>query len=165
MIKTLLKTYIHNFLKKYAITYPVPKIAIIVRNPADENTAIPDKAAPEVQPLPNWDPMPNKTPPDNAKTNLKAFPILGPLSIFHVRRPDKNPDKNAPINNPKTSNTNHDFKGEESELKNEDIALASEFIMLETVTTALFAAPLAPNPRPEIKTVNSNNTPSKNPAK
>jgi hypothetical protein len=44
-------SYIQFFLKNHAKRYAEPKIAIIVTNPATESTAIPERAAPLVQPL------------------------------------------------------------------------------------------------------------------
>ncbi len=94
------------------MTYPVPKIAIMVRKPPVEKMAMPLSAAPLVQPRPSCEPIPNKMPPANAKKSLVRIFILGPLSTFNLSRPDKNPDKKAPVSKPSTSKTSHERIGE-----------------------------------------------------
>jgi len=51
-----LQFHIQFFLKNQANIYAEPNIAIIVTKPANERTAIPERAAPLVQPLANWAP-------------------------------------------------------------------------------------------------------------
>lgn len=84
---------------------PDPNMATIVRNPALDSTAMPDRAAPLVHPLASCAPYTKQTPPKNAISNLLLFVMRGDFSIFHFSLPEMAPEINPPTIIPNTSNT------------------------------------------------------------
>jgi len=103
--------HIQFFLKNHAKKYADPKIAIIVTNPATERTAIPERAAPLVQPLASWAPYTKNTPPRKANINLLAFVILGDFSILNLSLFDTAPEINPPARTPRISRTSQFLRG------------------------------------------------------
>ena len=81
-------------------------------NPPVESTAIPLKAAPLVQPLAIWAPIPNKIPPLNAKIKRRLFVILGECCTLQPILPAKPPEIKAPISTPIVSKTIQLFIGD-----------------------------------------------------
>ena len=69
----------------------------MVKKPATEKLAIPDKAAPLVHPLPNCEPNPKKIPPRSAKIKRRLAVIFGLCSTFNFKRHEKAPDNKSPI--------------------------------------------------------------------
>ena len=73
--------------------------------PPNDITAIPERAAPLVQPRPSCEPIPQSIPPINAPATRILVVVLGPFSSLKSSLFEINPDKNAPIKTPVTSKT------------------------------------------------------------
>ena len=98
-------------MKKKAKAKAVPKIAMNEIKPAVDKTAIPLRAAPLAQPLPNEAPIPTITPPRPATISHFLDVILGECSTFSFNLPDNAPEIKPPKTTPIISKTSHEFSG------------------------------------------------------